>query len=290
MAEPLRVSVNVPASANRAVVCATVVVASRHVGAISLRHDARERRATNTISDAVAAVWLRAPGWRRTLMRRAFLVGALALFAGCSLPTGPTATDRGAVFDQLWRDVDLHYSFFDLKKINWDSLGAVYRPRALAAGTELEFANVVTEMLAQLHDPHVVLFAEGQTFVTSNIASTIFFPDLTLSKYVPQARRSPSGQLAYGFVTPGVGYIRILTFEREWSASEFDDALAWLETAKTLIIDVRDNSGGSATLSTEIAGRFANNSSTYARIRYRNGPAHRDFTGFIDRNVQPAGA
>jgi hypothetical protein len=222
-------------------------------------------------------------------MRRAFLVGALALFAGCSLPTGPTATDRGAVFDQLWRDIDLHYSFFDLKKINWDSLGAVYRPRALAASTELGFADVVTQMLEGLHDQHVYLFAEGQTFMTSGTTPTVFYPERTTAKYVTPTRQSPSGKLAYGMATPTVGYIRILTFEREWPTSEFDDALTAMTGATSLIIDVRDNGGGSAALGAEIAGRFANTATTYARVRYRNGPSHSDFGAFIDRVVVPSG-
>ncbi len=222
-------------------------------------------------------------------MRRAFLVGALALFAGCSLPTGPTATDRGAVFDQLWRDIDLHYSFFDLKKINWDSLGAVYRPRALAASTELGFADVVTDMLAGLHDQHVFLFAEGQTFMTTGTTPTIFYPERTTAKYVAQTRQSPTGKLTYGMASGNVGYIRILTFEREWPTSEFDDALTAMSGATSLIIDVRDNGGGSAALAAEIAGRFASSATTYARVRYRNGPAHSDFGAFIDRVVVPAG-
>ena len=222
-------------------------------------------------------------------MRRAFFVGALAVLAGCSLPTGPTATDRGAVFDQLWRDIDLHYSFFDLKKINWDSLGDVYRPRALAARTELGFADVVTEMLAGLHDQHVFLFAEGQTFMTSGTTPTVFYPERTTAKYVGQTRQSPTGKLAYGMATPTVGYIRILTFEREWPTSEFDDALTAMSGATSLIIDVRDNGGGSAALAAEIAGRFASSATTYARVRYRNGPAHSDFGALIDRAVVPSG-
>ena len=222
-------------------------------------------------------------------MRRRACLALLALFGACSLPTGPTATDRGAIFDQLWRDVDLHYSFFDLKKINWDSLGAVYRPRALAASTELGFADVVTQLLSELHDPHVYLFAEGQTFMTSGTQPTIYYPDRTLPTYVSQARYSPSGRLASGYASPTVGYIRILTFEGQWPATEFDEILAGMASAKTLVIDVRDNGGGSATLAREVAGRFASNPTTYARIRYRNGPAHTDFTGFIDRVVTPAG-
>ena len=90
---------------------------------------------------------------------------AFALLCSCdgSLIGAPAASDRTSVFDDLWHQVDLHYSFFVLKRINWDSLGAVYRPLAVNATTDASLADVLARMLAELADVHVALTPTGSS-------------------------------------------------------------------------------------------------------------------------------
>ena len=82
-------------------------------------------------------------------MHRRFLIGAAALVAtACADPTLVAPADRsyGAMFDQLWHETDLTYSMFAVKGVNWDSVGAVYRPRAVAAQSDLAFARVLSDI------------------------------------------------------------------------------------------------------------------------------------------------
>ena len=223
------------------------------------------------------------------------LATALAL-AGCgdaflgALPQ----KDRSAIFDQIWQDMDLHYSFFQMKQANWDSLGGAYRPAALSASTDLEFATVVGQMMAQLHDVHVSVTPLGSGSTIRYIspydtASTYFNSSLVYEKYVAMSWSTPGGHMRYGMAAPTVGYVRIPDFTGSGWAPEMDLVLQQLPNAASLVIDLRNNRGGSVTVATNVAGRFADRKRTYGYVRVRNGPAHSDFTNFTAETVQPAG-
>ena len=74
---------------------------------------------------------------------RHILAACLAVAAvACSgdLVGPPPATDHASLFDTVWREFDLHYSFFELKGIDWAAVGARHRAAALAATSDRAFA------------------------------------------------------------------------------------------------------------------------------------------------------
>ena len=99
---------------------------------------------------------------------KASLAGTLAMASVAWSDTilgPPPSTDRASVFEDVWREFDLHYSFFQLKGIDWAAIGTRYRPLAMAARSDADFAVVMSQMLAELHDPHVSItpFGPGST-------------------------------------------------------------------------------------------------------------------------------
>lgn len=89
------------------------------------------------------------------------LAGLLAATAGCGLinRTPPTATpvptlaatDRQLkVFDAAWEAVRASYVRADYGGVDWDALGAQYRPRVEAGQSEDEFVATLRAMLAAL--------------------------------------------------------------------------------------------------------------------------------------------
>jgi hypothetical protein len=228
---------------------------------------------------------------------RPLLAGLLcALAAGCTdRLLGPHATpDHAAVFDELWREFDLHYALFPLKGVNWAAVGATYRPRALAATSEPAFASILGEMLDELRDPHVELTPTGvggslHYLSRCDTIALYFEPGVIFQRYVPVSALTPGGHMRYGMATPAVGYIQLSSFVgEEWGRSEIDAALAALPGARTaLIIDIRNNRGGAVENATQIAGRFADRSHVYGYLRLRNGPGHDDLTDFIEERVEP---
>ena len=200
--------------------------------------------------------------------------------------------DYGSMFDDLWTQFDLHYSYFELRGVNWDSVGAHYRPLAVAAKSDAQFASVLGQTVSQLHDLHVSLTAgkniyrwrspyEGGTAINE---SAIF------SRYATGSFTTAGGHIRGGFVAPRVGYLRIASFVGEDWAGEVDDALGRLALVDAIIIDVRDNSGGSKTVATKIAGRFADRERVFGYVRLRNGTRHDQFSDDIAETVKPEGA
>lgn len=230
-------------------------------------------------------------------MRRGVALALLVLPSACSETLlGPAPKpDHGAIFEQVWKEVDLHYSFFEYKRINWDSVGARYRPLALAAATDQEFAAELGAMLRELKDVHVSLTPSGagSTLGYISVADTIathFSGTVVYERYVPHAALSTGHHLKYGMAADSVGYIRIPSFTGSGWAGEIDEALDAMPQAKSMIVDVRNNNGGNPVLAIKMAGRFTGKARSYGWVRYRNGPKHDDFTPFTEELVKPAGS
>jgi hypothetical protein len=225
------------------------------------------------------------------------LVAALfcALTVACNtsdLVAPEPSRDYGSMFDDLWTQFDLHYSYFELRGVNWDSIGTHYRPLAVAAKSDAQFAAVLGQTVSQLHDLHVSLTAgnaiyryrspfEGATAVNE---AAIF------GRYVTSSFTTTGGHIRGGFAAPDVGYVRIASFVGDEWSGEIDEALGRLSTARAMIIDVRDNSGGSKTVATKIAGRFADRERIFGYVRLRNGARHDQFSDDITETVKPEGA
>ena len=224
-------------------------------------------------------------------------IALAAACAGCSdsvLGPGP-ATDRASLFDEVWREFDLHYSFFQLKDIDWNAIGAQYRPQALAATSDIDFAVVMSHMLAELHDPHVSLtpFGTGSTmrYVSPYDTASMFYTRAaTVSNYVTASATTKGGHIQYGRIAPDVGYAVIASFMGDGWDGEMDEVLSQLAGVRAMIIDVRNNNGGNRNLAIDVAGRFTDRTQTFGYIRLRNGPGHGDFTDYIPANVSPRGS
>lgn len=222
------------------------------------------------------------------MKRRSALLAAIPLLS-CTLVLGPEgATDSQAVFDELWREFDRHYSFFELKGIDWAAVRDQNRPK-LAGASGGALLNTIRLVFEQLDDPHVVLIAPGSTVRASvqRLTDPTYFSDATVfTRFVTSSRTTP--HMRYGS-TDGIGYVLIPSFQGSGWGAEIETVLRDLNSISGLIIDVRDNQGGNNGNGREIAGRFADQRRLYAYDRYRNGPGHSDFTDFNAREIQPIG-
>jgi hypothetical protein len=223
-------------------------------------------------------------------MRRVLLAAIFTLCVSCKTILGPDASVTPiAIFDQVWHDLDLHYSLFVVKQINWDSIGAVYRPRALNTATGNDISGVIDGMLHELHDDHVLF--------NGNRVNGLYVPRVVPRlggspvnvAYVAHRKTLPGG-VSCGLVSPTIGYISLSSFSGNGWLWSIDSAIALLGPVKVVIVDVRNNQGGFLENATSAAGRFADQKTTVAYVRYRNGPAHTDFTRPIAQIVVPEGS
>jgi C-terminal processing protease CtpA/Prc len=196
------------------------------------------------------------------------------------------------MFDDMWSQFDLHYSYFDLKGIDWDAIGAHYRPLAIAATNDAQFASVLAQAMSQLHDLHVSLTAANVVYRYHSPyeANTAINESGIFARYVSSSFTTAGGHIRAGLVAPRIGYARIASFVGDGWAGEMDDVLSRLGPLDALIVDVRDNSGGSKTTATSVAGRFADRERTVGYVRLRNGARHDQFSDDIPETVKPEGS
>jgi C-terminal processing protease CtpA/Prc len=215
--------------------------------------------------------------------------------------------ENEAVFDHLWKTVDEKYSFFTDKKIDWDSARDVFRPKAINAGNFIELFNVLADMLFILEDGHVNISAGID--VSRNWEWFLEYPinfnfDVIERNYlVPSEDYQISGPI-HNTIIDSVGYmyyesfsnnvstslmdyiiLKFLIDQREQSEESFQ--LTSLEgPVAGIIIDVRNNGGGSVSNAFTIANRFANERMKIADWFYKDGPAHDEFSQAEEKFIE----
>lgn len=219
------------------------------------------------------------------------MVLGLTATTGCIdavLVPGDPPDDPPANFEQLWTEVDRYYSFFDQKGIDWDALYQQYRPRVTASTSDSDLFQIMAELLDHLQDGHVNLWAPFGHYQYTGWYDR--YPE-NYDQVLARAQLTGtgrSGPLEYGRLTPEIGYVYIPSFDPS-RTGDMDRALDALSGVEALVLDVRDNGGGSTDALPEIIGPFADKRRVYARHQYRDGPHHSDFSRLFDDVVGPRG-
>jgi len=241
-----------------------------------------------------------------TIMVRLFLSVVSSLFLilliGCNKQTitetsvPNTVADRdiksnvyATSFDQLWAEMDRHYSYFELKKIDWPALKARYRPQAEAATSTKEFVAVLQRMLSELKDNHVSIDGpEGRVFTHKVLWDQNWsFPGMQAHV----VRGGMVGKFAsIGVLKEGYG---LLCVESQIDATpelaqQVVEKIEALGDVPGFIVDLRNATGGNEAHSTPLAAAFCSKPTLYARQKFRNGPGHSDFGPTGERTL-PAG-
>jgi carboxyl-terminal processing protease len=193
-------------------------------------------------------------------------------------------------FNVLWKDYDLHYARFTYKNVNWDSLYSAYYPLVHQNTTDSELFSILSSLLGNLKDSHAVLESPFKfyQYFPSNYVSNFNFSNVK-THYIQNIRTQYS--FTYGQLAAEIGYIHIATFENAGNTYLFiDNLLSALNTNRGVVIDVRNNGGGSDKNARTIAGRFADTQRLYCTVIYRNGAAHDDFTAPVEMSISPEGS
>jgi hypothetical protein len=203
---------------------------------------------------------------------------------------GPSEEALARAFDALCDDMAAHYSYFALKRIDWAKLREIYRPRAVAAGSERAFVGVLKELLAELRDGHVWIVAGGEQVApyavpwgAANVNRRATLADLKglkrCGEFAAVGRTKEEDFGAIVLLNQGAAdsesVRQVLSFVRE------------ARDAPGFLVDLRIANGGNELLAAEIAREFCREETVYARSKYRNGPAPTDFTQAFDRTLKP---
>lgn len=201
------------------------------------------------------------------------------------------ADDPRGNFEALWSILDEHYCFFREKGVDWDQVHDKYARRIGSEMTREELFIVCADMLDELRDGHVNLSAPFNTSYYRKWWSDYpqnFNKRLIEESYFNFNYRQSSGMI-YGLLENNIGYIYYENFSATVGEGNLDYALNFLAAARGLIIDIRDNGGGSLTNVETLVARFIDRPTLVGYISHKTGPGHDDFSEPYAITYNPAG-
>lgn len=197
-------------------------------------------------------------------------------------------------FEEIWKEFDARYSFFTVKKINWDSVYSFYRPQVKSNTTDGELFQIMSNMLRTFKDGHVNLYTPLGTFAYSDWYTKHpqnFISSSAITKYLSKDYGTlVSGNMRYGKIND-LGYIYIgpnlVGSDADWTKA-MDKVMDSLKNTKGIVIDIRNNGGGSDGLGMIVASRFCDRQRIYSYTSWRLGPKHNDLTIPAAQTITPA--
>ena len=209
------------------------------------------------------------------------------------------------IFETVWHTLDAGYGLFGARSVDWNALHQQYLPRACLARNEAELINLLASMLAHLHDKHIWLIG-SQWAWNCRMESPCLLSDVD---HVRQAWKAPLSRtliaerylhgravrftrdMSGGRLNPNVGYLQITAFpdEAEQVGAAIDKALDTLGWPQAMVVDVRDNQGGSDRGVKAIADRFTDCRRLFMTSCIRSGPAWHQVTEPVEWWLEPGG-
>jgi hypothetical protein len=127
-----------------------------------------------------------------------FVVLALLACDDLFFPSDPPNTPESN-FELLWADYDRYYSFFTLKKLNWDSVYLANRSRINSTTSPQQLFQIMSGMVQYLKDGHADICSRDLGCVYFEFAKQYPANQLgTLANYLTIKRKSKT--LSYGML------------------------------------------------------------------------------------------
>ena len=237
---------------------------------------------------------MRVHGRARRVMQLIGAVAALQLVLSCELLFMPTPVQSPvAVFDEVWTFADTHYSFFELKGVDWAEVRTRYRPLVRQEMDDRELFDLLADMLFELQDGHVNLrspFNLSRYWQWYLDYPQNFDPTLLEREYYRGAQEYAGPFVLLDIVDDNIGYARYASFAQTVTPADLDYLFTRFAGHDGIIFDVRSNGGGSTSNAYAIAGRLVGERTVRGSQLFKNGPGHEDFTApQVVSSAPPAG-
>jgi hypothetical protein len=222
------------------------------------------------------------------------LIFLIILYAGCDrilIQEDLSSRDPQANLDYLWEQADKKYSYFDLKGIDWNEVYTEYNQKIFPEMSGDSLFNVLGGMLTELKDDHTNLISGFNVsfFGVENLGQDNFDWDLIEDYYLPR-NYYISGPFSHDYLKgtrDQVGYVRFSSFTGSISEGNLGFVLQRYQFTKGLILDLRENGGGSISDVYSLLSRFVNEETLVLYSRVKSGPGHNDFSEAEPAYVTP---
>jgi len=191
-------------------------------------------------------------------------------------------------FEALWTIMDEHYTFFDYKQVDWDSVGAQYRALLRDNMSSTELFQLCGDMLKELKDGHTNLIASHDVsrYWIWEHRPVNYDERIVDETYLNFDYHRASG-IKYQILADNIGYMYYGDFSTTIGEGNLDLILNYLSTADGLIIDVRSNGGGYLTHVETLVGRFIEQRIHAGAIQHKTGPGHDELSAPYDYYFDP---
>ena len=220
------------------------------------------------------------------------LLSVLLCFSSCMNKLEEYDNSPEGNFEALWNIIDTRYCYLDYKNINWDSIYYAYKAKlASTENDKYKLFDLFGEMLAELKDGHVNLYSDFDvsrydkwyTDSAENYYSSIVYSD----DYVGKKYRIAGG-FRYGILkNANIGYIYYGSFSSGFSSRNVVNIFETFSECDGLIIDVRNNGGGSLVNAEQLASYFFTQQRLTGYMSYKNGNGHSDFSKPVELMTNP---
>ncbi|MCD7937723.1 MAG: S41 family peptidase [Tannerellaceae bacterium] len=222
---------------------------------------------------------------------KSFLLLILSLLLGCDFSNEYTQSPIHN-FKALWEILDENYCFFEYKNIDWDIIHDEYISYIHNDMDDDYLFSTLSMMLNELEDGHVNLFSPYRvsSYEGWQYDETLPFAFYTVRyEYLEDGVSGFDDFLFYKAIENGkIGYIYYETFKEGLHEKEMDEMFEELKNCSGLIIDIRDNGGGSLTNSDRFASRFFHQKTLTGYIQHKTGKGRNDFSEPYPIYLQPS--
>lgn len=211
------------------------------------------------------------------------LLLACLFISGCEKGDDYTRSPREN-FEALWKILDEHYCFFAYKDIDWNDVHAKYSVQITDTMNQYDLFKVLGKMMNELKDGHTNLvssFNISRYWAWYEDYPANFSEDVQ-KKYLGSAtegKYAQAGGMIYKKLADDqVGYMYYGSFSSGVGETNLDYIFSQFKDCKGIIIDVRDNGGGSLTYADLIASRFLDKKILTGYLQHKTGKGHDDFS------------
>ena len=213
----------------------------------------------------------------------------MLILAGCE-KQDHYSSDPRTNFEALWKIMDEHYCFFDYKQVDWNDVYQKYSTTVSDTMNQYVLFDFLGNMLAELKDGHTNLIS------SFDIARYWSWYEDYPSNFNSELHKSYLG--TNYLIAGGIKYLRIdndqigymyyESFSYGVGETNLDYIFNYFKDCKGLIIDVRENGGGSLTYSDRIASRFLTEKIVVGYIKHKTGSGHNDFSKLYPIELSPS--
>ena len=198
-------------------------------------------------------------------------------------------------FNALWEILDERYCYFSYKNIDWTEVYNDFSPRVNQVKDVFQLFDLMAEMIDILQDGHVNLYTPFD--ISSCTGWFDSYPaDYNagfISKHIDSELRSAGGFAYTTLNNKEIGYIRYSSFSSGFTAANLayiDAYFHELNNVKGIIIDVRNNGGGSLSYSERLASCFFKEKTITGYMRHKTDKCHNCFSDPTEITTDPANA